>query len=285
MPLPFDATLKDLVGRHLADFTALLGLSGPAPTTVLNVDLSTVSAATDLAVGFGDPPDRIADLNFQASADADLPRRVRLYNALLHHRYRVPVHSIVVLLRPAADDAGLTGRLTYQAFPGRGRADFRYEVVRLWEQPAGQLLEGGTGSLPLAVLGRIPAGIPAAAGLQEVIRRVERRLREQTGSAETVRLMTAAYVLAGLRIGRERARDLFLRAFPMRESDTYLAIMEEGAVEVLHRTLLRQGRKKFGPPKKDTKAAVEAITDLARLERMSGRLLDVDSWPDLLATR
>ena len=53
MPLPFDATLKDMVARHLADFAELLHLPGPPPAGVLNVDLSTVSAATDLAVGTG----------------------------------------------------------------------------------------------------------------------------------------------------------------------------------------------------------------------------------------
>ena len=65
------------------------------------LELGHVFHQLDLAVGFGEPLDRIADLNFQAGRDADLPRRLWLYNALLHHRYRVPVHSIVLLLRPA----------------------------------------------------------------------------------------------------------------------------------------------------------------------------------------
>ena len=76
MPLQYDATLKDLVSRHWADFAALLRLEGPAPAHVLNVDLSTVSAATDFAVGFGDPVQWIADLNFQAQAWSDVANRV-----------------------------------------------------------------------------------------------------------------------------------------------------------------------------------------------------------------
>src|SRR5438105_3467806 len=100
MPLRYDATLKDLISRHWADFAALLRLDGPPPAQLLNVDLSTVSAATDFAVGFGKPVQWIADLNFQASRDAGLARRVWLYHALLHHRYGVPVHTVIILLRP-----------------------------------------------------------------------------------------------------------------------------------------------------------------------------------------
>lgn len=109
MPLPFDATLKDIVQHHVQDFVRVLHLGGPEPAVVLNVDLSTISAATDIALGYGEPPQLIDDLNFQSGFDPDLAARILLYNALLHYRYGVPVHSVVVLLRPAADDPGFTG--------------------------------------------------------------------------------------------------------------------------------------------------------------------------------
>jgi hypothetical protein len=70
----------------------------------------------------------------------------------------------------------------------------------------------------------------------------------------------------------------------MRESVTYMAIIEEGGIEALQRTLLRLGRKKFGQPDEAITAAIKSINDLGRLERMAERLLDVSSWPDLLAT-
>ncbi len=283
MPLPFDATLKELVARHLADFAALLHLPGP-PAGVLNVDLSTVSAATDVAVGFGEPLERIADLNFQASRDANLPRRLWLYNALLHHRYRVPVHSAVLLLRPAADGPELTGRLSFQAFPRRGRSDFRYEVVRLWQQPVRRLLRAGPGALPLAVLGRLPAGVPTDEGLAGVVREVERRLLDRVPEEEIRRSLTAAYVLCGLRVDVDVARQVFQRGLPMRESVTYMAMIEEGELAGMRKTLLWVGRDRFGPPDETTRAAIESITDPSRLERMANRLLHVSTWADLLAT-
>jgi hypothetical protein len=70
----------------------------------------------------------------------------------------------------------------------------------------------------------------------------------------------------------------------MHESDTYQAILDEGEVRGLHRMLLRQGRKRFGDPDPATQAALTAITDLDRLQRMAERLLDVAAWQDLLQT-
>jgi hypothetical protein len=61
------------------------------------------------------------------------------------------------------------------------------------------------------------------------------------------------------------------------------AVRQEGRLEEIKATLLRQGRKKFGRgPTKKQQAELEATTDLPRLENLSERLLDVDSWADLL---
>jgi hypothetical protein len=90
--------------------------------------------------------------------------------------------------------------------------------------------------------------------------------------------------LTGLRISREDVRRLFKGATAMRESDTYQAILEEGGVLTLHRTLLTLGQERFGKPDAAIRQAVEAITDLKRLDRLVKRLLKVSSWQELLAT-
>ena len=156
MPLEFDATLKDLVRRRPGDFSDGFHLRGSGTPAVLNVDLSLVSAATDVVLAFGDPPSSLVDLNFQSSSDGTLVERLLLYNVLLHYRYGVPVHSLLVLLRPAADRPNLTGWLLYRGQGRRGRTDFRYEVIRLWQVPARRLLRAKLGILPLAVLGGYP---------------------------------------------------------------------------------------------------------------------------------
>ena len=74
----------------------------------------------------------------------------------------------------------------------------------------------------------------------------------------------------------------------MEESTFYQAILEEGrakgAVQEAKKLLLRQGSLRFGTaPDAATLAAVEAITDLDRLEQLGERLLEVSSWPEFLA--
>ena len=73
----------------------------------------------------------------------------------------------------------------------------------------------------------------------------------------------------------------------MRESSTYQVILAEGRVEgriqEAQGMLLRQGRKRFGPPSEGVERTIEAIGNLERLEALDERLLDVATWDDLLA--
>jgi hypothetical protein len=284
MPLPFDATLKDLVRSYVRDYELQLDLADVGPLTPLNVDLSTITAATDVVLGSGDPPGLVVDVNFQAGRDVELAARVLLYNALLHYRYGVPVHSLVVLLRPAADDPALNGKVRYQARRRKGKMDFAFEVVRLWQRPVGRILAGGLGTLPLAPLCRMPPGVPLEQALPTVIRQMEERLAREATPEDTAKVLTAAFVLTGLRLSREVALQLFHGVRAMRESTTYQYILDEGRIDALQKTLLRQGRQRFGPPSEAIQTMVTGITDLERLERMTDRLLVVSSWQELLDT-
>ena len=62
-------------------------------------------------------------------------------------------------------------------------------------------LGGGLGLLPLAPLCRLPAELPAEQALRAVIHHIDQRLAGGAPHAEAVRLMTAAFVLAGMRRG------------------------------------------------------------------------------------
>lgn len=284
MPLPFDATLKDLVQRHTADFERAFRLPTEPPATVLNVDLSVVSAATDVVLGYGDPPERVVDLNFQAGRNPELPDRELMYNGILRYRYHVPVHSVVVLLRPAADGPELTGEVAYAGVPRRGRVGFRYEVIRLWQRPVRRLLRGGVGALPLAILGQLPPGVELTAGLADVIRQIDRRLARAARPEDANQLMTATLVLTGLRVPNEEARQLFQGVRTMRESSTYMGIITEGRIEEAQKILFRLGRPRLGQPDEGTQASINGLNDLERLERMLDRIHQAASWQDLLAT-
>src|SRR5205823_1280444 len=103
----------------------------------------------------------IFHLELQSSRDTDLSRRTLRYQVLTHDRHRLPVHSLVVLLRREADDPALTGELAYRSPAGRGGLRFEFDVVRLWERPVEMILSGGVGTLPLAPLADVrPEALP-----------------------------------------------------------------------------------------------------------------------------
>lgn len=79
-----------------------------------------------------------------------------------------------------------------------------------------------------------------------------------------------------------------LNQFPeIREMAPFKKFLDEGRVEgrteALRGAILRQGRKKFGPPTPAHETALAAITDLAKLEALVEKLLDVTTWDELLA--
>lgn len=281
MALPFDATLKDLVRNHPADWLAILGEPVTEPIRVLTPDLSTVSAFADIVFRLGE---RILHIDFQSGADAHLPRRVLMYNTLLHEQYRLPVHSVVVLLHPRANRSDLTGTLSYTGRPGRGELMFRFEVLRLWEVPIGVLLQGGLGALPLVPLGQVPEGAVPEEVMPGAIERLRERIHSEAPPAEAAKLVTSAFVLTGLRWDRNRAVQWFQGESAMIESDTYLYILEQGEAKALRNVLLVQGRERFGEADANVRLSVESITDLERLKRMSIKLLQVSSWQELLQT-
>ncbi len=284
MSLPFDATLKDMAGDSPRGLLATFDAPTTAPLRLLNVDRSTITPATDVVIGLGDPLHDIVHFDFQASAAATKHAEVLVYNTLLHRQYRVPVHSIVVLLRPEAAHSNLNGTVAYTSRTGRGKMEFSFEVIRLWQMQVEQLLAGNLGLLALAVLGRLPAEVALEDGLTSVIQRLIERLQNEAPPDQGRRLLTAAYVLTGLRVpNRRAARQLFKGVRAMRESITYQMILDEGRVEALQKMILLQGRQRFGPPDEATTATLAGIEDLERLEFLCGQMLVAKSWQELLA--
>src|SRR5207249_1608460 len=157
-------------------------------------DLSTVTAAADKVLRVRAPAPWLAHVEMQSSRDSELPDRHLEYNVLLKRRHRLPVRSIIVLLRPEADGPELTGLLEHWLPEEDWYLRFRHRVVRVWEKPVEGVLAGGLATLPLAPLSDV-----SAAALPGVIRRMEQRVRREASPEEAGRLWTATYVLSGLR--------------------------------------------------------------------------------------
>jgi hypothetical protein len=284
MSKPYDATMKDLGADYPADFLETFDRATTEPTRQLNVDLSTVTTAADLVFGLGEPLREIVHIDFQAAADKDKGADVLVYNSLLYRQYRVPIHSILVLLRPQAAHSQVTGSIAYVARPGRGNMDFAFEVVRLWGRSAEALVKGPLGAAPLAMLGALPEGTDLIQGLTGVAQQLIDRLERGAEPRQKKLLLTAGFVLTGLRLKRNQALQVFAGVHTMRESDTFLAILDEGR-EIQTRHLIRRlAKRTLGEPDEATVTRLEGITDIERLERIFDRAAEAGSWRDLLDT-
>jgi predicted transposase YdaD len=106
-------------------------------------------------------------------------------------------------------------------------------------------------------------------------------------------LFGATFVLSGLRYDRDRIVNIYRRLSMMLEdSTTYQWIMEQGEAKGETRArlaearslVLRLGTRRFGPPQVTAQAALAAVTDRERLERIAERIFEAANWDDLLAT-
>ena len=95
--------------------------------SVVDPDVSSLlSRAADKFLHVHADPEHVLHFDFQAGHDsAQLPPRLRLYNAVADYRTGLPVQSAAVILRPEADSPQLTGELAERlraatAATGRG---------------------------------------------------------------------------------------------------------------------------------------------------------------------
>ncbi len=247
MSKPYDATLKAMLEASPADWPRLAGFPVER-VEVIDADVSTVTAATDKVLRLSGEMNAIMHFDFQAGPNAGLPRRVHCYNALLEVRHGLPVHSVVVLLRPQADLRSISGRYE-RLFPGVADPylSFRYQVLRVWQLPAERLLAGGLGTLPLA-----PIGAVTESDLPGVIDRLKEKLAAPRYRKAAGPLWTAVDVLMGLRYDRALIEQLLQGVRGMKESVTYQAIVEEGVAKGelrgARRILLLSGEEQFGVP-------------------------------------
>ena len=243
-----------------------------------------MTRAADVVLGLGEPLQEIVHLDFQASAAAWKHADLLAYNALLYAQLHVPVHTILVLLRPVAAHGQQTGAIRYAPRPGRGSMDFGYEIVRLWERPAEELLAADVGVTPLAVLGRLPDDVSVEDGLGAVVRQVVDRWQRELSPDQVDRLFTDTYLLSGLRLRRRVAARVFGGIRAMHESDTYLAIVDEGQEKFAREAILAIVEERFGRVEEAFKSQLDSITDLDRLRRMHRRAIKADSWQEALET-
>src|SRR5947208_1387216 len=83
----------------------------------------------------------------------------------------------------------------------------------------------------------VGAAVPAAGAgrveeaLAPLIRQITERLEDEAGPEERAKLLTATYILTGLRVAQPVSERLFEGVRSMKESSTYQGILAEGRAE------------------------------------------------------
>lgn len=278
---PFDATLKELIELDAPAWAALVDRRAGATVSVVDADVSTITAAADKVIRVSHPGgDCLIDVEAVSGHAGEAPEALHFYSAALERRHGLPVRSVLLLLRREALARNATGLLE-KHLPGETTPyrTFRYHVLRLWELPAGPLLAGGLGTLPLAGLTD-----EAAADLDSVVRQVTKRIQAESAGERAGQLHAATFVLLGLRYEPAVIDQLYRGVTGMEESSTYQLIKSRGELAEARKMLLRLGKVRFNQPASESAArAIEAMTDLGRLEALAERLLTASSWEELLA--
>jgi predicted transposase YdaD len=162
-----------------------------------------------------------------------------------------------------------------------------YQVLRVWERPAAEFLNGPLGLIPLAPLAEVKAS-----ELPRVVSDMRSRIDAQSDRSLAAKLWTATYLLMGLRFDPALVKNVLSGVMQMEESTTYQEILQRGVARGLEqgstaeavKALLLQGRKKFKVPATPAhEATLNGIKDLPRLEALLERILDASTWDELLA--
>lgn len=277
----YDAATRDLIELDPSSFLKYLGFQVQGPVSVKNCDLSTVVAETDSIVLVEENPPWLVHVEFQSTSESDLDLRIDRYNLMVEYRERLPVISVVMLMRPEADSSRLTGSRIRIAPDQTTYREFRYHVIRVWEQSVEAILNGPLPLLPLAVLAKVPEGQVAP-----VIERIEERFSVEPDETLVAQLRADAMILMGLRFSSSLINASPWRTEKMRESSYYQAILQEGREEGREEgalsILLRIGTHKLGTPSHEMASLLHNIHDLDRIGQLTERVWEVKSWQELL---
>jgi hypothetical protein len=283
-----DVSAKELVWEDPAACLERFLVGPRGPVTVIDSDITTLTASADKVLRVDGPEPYLVDLEPHSYHHTGLARTLWYRQVALDYRHNLPVLTVLVLLCKEANSPSLTGTYERQLPDGWQTNRYNYRVVRLWQEAPDAYLAGGVNLVPLAPLTNV-----AEESLPDLVRQMAARINVEP-EPRAAKPWTAAYWLMGLRYEQAFAWQLLEGVQNMKESSTYQATLREGREQGLiegrvgeaQRMLLMLGEARFGEPDEATRRAVEAIHDVERLERMTKRVLDtnINGWDGLLGT-
>ena len=194
-----------------------LHITPPIIPETLDPALATVQRFPDHVFFLPLPQPSLLHLEIQSNWEPTLPQRLLEYNVLLRGRRRLPVRSAVLLLHRRLQPPSTCGNLAYQDSHGQVYLRFDYGVVRVWELPGEELLQGPLGAAMLGLLTEQVQG-----RLKEWTRRFIRRVEQEVSDrSSATALWVGAYILLGLLYDAGEIERWFAGAQGMKEPSTY----------------------------------------------------------------
>jgi hypothetical protein len=291
-----DVSAKELIWEGPAACLERFAVGPRGPVTVIDSDITTLTASADKVLRVDAPEPYLVDLEPHSYHDTKLARTLWYRQVALDYRHDLPVLTVLVLLCKEANSPNLTGTYERRLPDGWETNRYNYRVVRLWQEDPEPYLAGGVNLVPLTPLTNV-----AEETLPDLMRRMAERINVEP-AARAEKLWIAALFLMALRYETTFAKQLVDGVYNMRESRMYRSILQEGREEGLmegrnegliqgrvgeaQRMLLMLCEARFGEPDEATRGTVEVIEDVERLERMTKRVLDtsIHDWEGLLST-
>jgi len=272
----YDQAFKILVDLNPNDWALLTGLTVVNNSAGMETELPERNRHLDRLIRVSDDQGDIAvHLEFQAGKSGNrVPIRLIDYSIGVTEKYRLPVHSCVVLLRRPADSPVLTGAYKQRSRSVMPYLTFRYRVIRLWQVPVKTLLLPGSSVAVAGVLsdyGTLTA--------DEIALRIAACINVISDIDTRAMLFTIAYNLAGLRFNNNQADIMFGREISVLEkySSTVQATLRRGEA----RLLLTSAEQIFGAPSQEILDKVRNAKS-KKLVEWNVRIRTAQSWAELV---
>jgi predicted transposase/invertase (TIGR01784 family) len=274
----FDSTCKFIAATFPRDIATWL-LGKPIDLTELEPsELSLEPIRADSLILL-QSEDLVLHAEFQTIPKREIPFRMLDYRVRLHRLYPdKEVHQVVIYLRQTSSD------LVYQEVFELAQTRHKFNVIRLWEVEAEQLLQA-PGLWPFAVLGR-------SANREAVLRDVASRIERLSERRDQSNLAASTAILAGLVLEKAMIKGI-LKEEIMRESVIYQEIKaegkEEGKQEGIQQGMQREGanlvirqlNRRLGQVSSNFEGKIRQLP-VEQLESLGEALLDFESESDLV---
>jgi predicted transposase/invertase (TIGR01784 family) len=269
----YDNTCKYLAENFSEDISSWLIGERVTLTELKPTELSVDPIRADSMILLTNQ-DLILHLEFQTDADDEIPFRMIDYRVRAYRKFPTKrMKQIVIYLRKT------TSELVHQTAFEIENTLHRFEVIRLWEQPASIFLES-VGLYPFATLAQTDEP-------ESILRSVAAKIEDIGSSKIQANLTATAFILAGLVLDKNLVKQI-LRRDNMRESATYQDILAEGEVKGETQGRVKEAKglvirlltRKLGNVSSNLLAKIEALP-LERVESLGEDLLDFTSIANL----